>query len=380
MPIRVLHIIKSLGRGGAETLLPESLKLHDQKKFEFHYIYFLPWKDQMVGELKEAGGIVTCFEANNNIRLIRRTSDVIKYCQQHQINLIHCHLPWAGFLGRWVHRRTGIPVLYTEHNKQERYHKITYTLNRLTFKYQTAAIAVSEDVKQSILKNIKPKIPIITVVNGVNTLSYQRDEKGGTDIRKLLQISPDALVIGTIAVFRFQKRLVEWLHVFAEVRKKHPEIHGIIVGDGPLKDEILAERDRLGLSKVVHMAGLQTEVRPYLSAMDVYLMTSMFEGLPIALLEAMSMECAIVSTSAGGIGEVIHDGQEGLLTTVEEWDQLPQKIELLMTDSSKLTQLSNNGRNRVKEAFSMQRMVSQLEELYVQYLPTKEQDYVSSLF
>ena len=123
--LRILHIIKSLGRGGAEMLLPETLKLHNKQKFDFHYIYFLPWKDQMVDAIKDAGGKVTCLEAKNNVRLITKYKKIITYCKANEIDLIHCHLPWAGFVGRLVHKKTGIPVIYTEHNMQERYHVAT---------------------------------------------------------------------------------------------------------------------------------------------------------------------------------------------------------------------------------------------------------------
>ena len=75
--IKVLHIIKSLGRGGAETLLPETLSLHNKAQFEFHYIYFLPWKDQMVSAIEEKGGIVTCLAANNNLKLLQQYKKVI---------------------------------------------------------------------------------------------------------------------------------------------------------------------------------------------------------------------------------------------------------------------------------------------------------------
>ncbi len=80
--IKVLHIIKSLGRGGAETLLPETLNLHDKIHFEFHYIYFLPWKDQMVRAIEEQGGKVSCFAASNNLKLfsnIKRLLDIVNY-------------------------------------------------------------------------------------------------------------------------------------------------------------------------------------------------------------------------------------------------------------------------------------------------------------
>ena len=173
--IKILHIIKSLGRGGAEMLLPETLKFHNQTQFEFHYIYFLPWKNQMVEAIESAGGKVTCFKANNNIQLLLQFSKIIRYCKDNNIQLIHAHLPWAGFVSRLVYKSINTPVLYTEHNLQERYHFITKFINKFTFNWQTLGIGVSEDVTHSIVKNIQPSIPCQTVLNGVNTESFFKD-------------------------------------------------------------------------------------------------------------------------------------------------------------------------------------------------------------
>jgi L-malate glycosyltransferase len=361
--IKVLHIIKSLGRGGAEMLLPETLALHDNEKFEFHYIYFLPWKDQMVAAIQKHGGKVTCFKANNNIQIILQWREVRKYITENNISLIHAHLPWAGFLSRILFRLARIPVVYTEHNKQERYHKLTFLLNKLTFNWQTRAIAVSGDVAESININIKPKIAIQCILNGVNTASFCRDPKAGEQIRRDHNIPTDAFVIGTVAVFRFQKRLVEWLEVMAEVCNKDKRIYGIIVGDGPLKAEIVTKRKELGLEERVVMPGLITEVKPWLSAINVYMMTSVFEGLPIALLEAMSMECAVVATNAGGIKEVIRNEQDGLTVDVDEWRKLPGLIDRIK-DRNMLLALSRSARLRVVESFSLKRMVTELETVY----------------
>ena len=152
--IKVLHIIKSLGRGGAEMLLPETLKVHNNSKFDFHYIYFLPWKNQMVEAIENAGGRVTCFSAKNNISLLFKGKAIIKYCRENKIDVIHCHLPWAGFVGRYIHATTHIPLVYSEHNMQERYHFVTKIINKNTFNYQSVAIGVSEDVSKSIKKNV----------------------------------------------------------------------------------------------------------------------------------------------------------------------------------------------------------------------------------
>lgn len=368
---KILHIIKSLGRGGAEMLLPETLKLHDTDRYEFHYIYFLPWKDQMVEALEMAGGKVSCFSASNNILLLLQYKKVIAYCKQHEISLIHCHLPWAGFVGRLVHSQTGIPTVYTEHNMQERYHYLTRKINKLSFNSQTLALGVSQDVSDSIQMNIAPDIPVQTLLNGINTNSFTRDQ-GASVIREELGISSDAIVIGTIAVFRFQKRLVEWLRVFKKISAKHPQVYGIIVGAGPLEEEIKAEQQKLGLEGKVYFPGLQTDVKPYQEAMDIFMMSSSFEGLPLALLEAMSMNCAVVATRAGGIKEVIRDGVDGLTCEVEEWEKLSGLCSSLIENQQVLARLKTSARQRVVASFSLSQMVETLEEQYRQLLNLQE--------
>ncbi|SDR69945.1 glycosyltransferase [Gramella sp. MAR_2010_147] len=361
--IKILHIIKSLGRGGAEMLLPETLKIHNKDRFEFHYIYFLPWKDQMVSSIEKAGGRVTCLEAKDNMRLLFQYKNIIDYCEQHKIDLIHCHLPWAGFVGRLVYKKTGIPVIYSEHNMQERYHIATKSINKLTFNSQSLVFGVSNDVTDSIKRNINPNIPVKTLLNGVNTNSFISNHTDS--IKKDLGIPENAVVIGNVAVFRFQKRLVEWLKVIDELRKENGNIYGIIVGAGPLEDEIKEEWEKLNLQDTVFFVGLQTEVRPYFDAMDIFMMSSSFEGLPIALLEAMSMECAIVSTDAGGIKEVIRNEKDGLTVPINEWRCLVPAIQLLLDDHDKLEYFKKAARVRVEESFSLERMVSELENFYI---------------
>lgn len=366
--IKVLHIIKSLGRGGAEMLLPETLKKHDQDVFEFHYIYFLPWKNQMVQALEDAGGKVSCFSAKNNLQLLLQYKNIIRYCKEHQIQLIHAHLPWAGFVSRLVHKMSGIPVLYTEHNMQERYHFLTKFINKLTFTSQSLGIGVSDEVTNSITRNINPSIPVQTVLNGVNTDSFKRvGTTQNSMIRNQFGIPLDAFVVGTVAVFRFQKRLDLWLEIMQKAIEKDANIYGIIVGAGPLQPEIEQKHKELGLEGKVFFAGLQTEVKPYYEAMNSFMMCSSFEGLPIALLEAMSMECAIITTDAGGIKEVIRDNQDGVVVGVEQWQRLTEKVIEIKNDTTKCTTLQKAARERAIASFSMDAMILTLENLYTNY-------------
>jgi len=365
---KVLHIIKSLGRGGAEMLLPETLKLHDLSEFEFHYIYFLPWKNQLVANIEQAGGQVTCLPANNNLQLLKQYQKIIKYCKQHNIDLIHAHLPWAGFVARLVHQKTGIPVIYTEHNMQERYHFVTKYLNRFTYNWQSLALGVSTDVSQSIIKNIRPEIPVETLPNGVNTDFFKRDLQQGLQKRMELNIPEDAIVIGNVAVFRFQKRLKEWLQVLKNITDKYDNVYGLLVGAGPLDSEVKKTLSDLHLENKVKLPGLQTDMKAYFNMMDIFMMSSSFEGLPIALLEAMSMSCAIVTTNAGGIKEVIRHEKDGLVCLVDQWQNLTNLAQKLIENPGQLKQYQQASRKRVVNKFGMKKMVENLENIYNQFL------------
>ncbi len=365
--IKVLHIIKSLGRGGAETLLPETLNLHDNIRFEFHYIYFLPWKDQMVDAIEEQGGKVSCFTASNNLKLLQQYQNVISYCKLNKINLIHCHLPWSGFLGRIIYAKIKIPVIYTEHNIQERYHILTKLLNKSTFNSQSIALGVSKDVSRSIKQHINPKIPVQTLLNGVNTDKFTRNSLKGQNIRDQYNIPEEAVVIGNIAVFREQKCIPDWLHAFKRIRDINKNFYGLLVGAGPLETEIKKLVKELKLEKNVILTGLQTDTVSYFSAMDIFMMSSAFEGLPIALLEAMSMQCAVISTRAGGVVEVVRDSQDGLLCEIGDTQKMADLAAVLLNDKDKRVAFQNAARTRVVNSFSLTNMVSELEKVYTKY-------------
>jgi glycosyltransferase involved in cell wall biosynthesis len=267
--------------------------------------------------------------------------------------------------GRLVGKLTGVPVVYTEHNKWERYHKLTYLMNKFSFSSQQRVIAVSEEVASSIKINYGKPNPLVQVVaNGADTAKYARTQIVENDIRKELNIPSTATVIGITCVFRAQKRLSTWLEIAQALHAKHPDTFFIIVGDGPLRDEVHAKAKALGTDKYVFFAGLQAETRPYFTAMDLFMMSSEFEGLPIALLEAMSMNCVPACTAAGGIPEVIKDGVNGILVPVQQPMQLVDRLSQLLQHPDQVAQMKQAARETVINSFSMKKMVTELEAIY----------------
>ena len=215
---RVFHLIKSLGRGGAEVLLAEGLTVADRDRFAYGYGYFLPWKDAIVPELDAQGAEVVCFEAKDNARILLAARRVAKHLRAWGADVVHAHLPVAGAVARLAGRLAGVPVVYTEHNLMERYHPLTRRLNLATWGQQAQAIAVSGDVEDSIRRHAGDRVPVRTVLNGVNTRSYDPANHDGTAVRAAWGIPADAPLVGTVAVFRTQKRLDHWLDVAQQVR------------------------------------------------------------------------------------------------------------------------------------------------------------------
>jgi L-malate glycosyltransferase len=438
--IKVLHLIKSLGRGGAEKLIPETALVHDQSKFEFHCLYFYFQKNNIVEEL-EAAGITVHLIPSGNLGLFFQVKKVRDFIQKNGFDILHAHLPWAGILARFVGKNIQIPLVYTEHNTWDRYNKVSYFANRYTFKRQDMAIAVSNEVALSMQLNsfFDPyrrggRLKITVIQNGVNTDVFRRitsrrfetgSEKqesstkiershkqetriekhastwfdlvrhrsstaahppslstgearskgqedlsgsltpfGDSSLKTQLGIPEDAPVIGKVAVFRSQKRLWLWVEVALAILKECPEAHFLLVGDGDWREKILGQIQESGRQDNFHWVGVQKQVIPYLSIMDIYMSSSEFEGLPIAMLEAMSCEVPVVATRAGGIGEVIQDGVQGYLTAIDEWDKLGGYCIQLIRNGSQRRQMAIAARSRVIEKFSMKRMVEELEGVY----------------
>jgi L-malate glycosyltransferase len=401
--IKVLHLIKSLGRGGAEKLIPETALIHDRTKFEFHCLYFYYQKNNIIDEL-EAAGITVHLIPSSNFGLFFQVPKVRKFVLENGFDIIHAHLPWAGILARFVDRSLSIPIVYTEHNTWERYNKVSYWGNRITFKHQDIAIAVSNEVALSMQLNsfFDPytrggRLKIKVVQNGVNTEEFTRvsstkyqvsrgkkqEARGKNQESGMLDASTSCLpdrqtlnmtgalnipegvpVIGKVAVFRSQKRLWLWVEVALRILEKHPEVHFLLVGDGDWRERIEKQINDSGKAKNFHLVGVQKHVIPYLSMMDIYLSSSEFEGLPIAMLEAMSCEVPVVATRAGGIGEVIQHGVQGFLTEVENWEKLESYCIALLEEPDLHKKMATAARKRVIEKFSMKRMVGELEKIY----------------
>lgn len=361
---RVFHLIKGLGRGGAETLLSEGLGHADRAEFEYGYGYFIPWKDALVPSLREQGAEVVCFDKPRGASIVLSARQVAKFVNEWRADILHCHLPLSGVAGRLAGRIAGVPVVYTEHNKLERYHSFTRYANLLTWGMQSTVVAVSNEVAGSIRRHSRSSTPVQIVLNGIDTARFTNDPATSRRLRDELGVPARAPIVGTVAVFRRQKRLDLWLRAARLLLDEHPDVHFVLVGDGPLRREIEMLNNALALTDSVHFVGLKPDVRPYLAVMDIFMTSSAVEGLPLALLEAMAMRRPAVATAVGGVPEVIQHGVNGFLVEPGDPKVLAEQVSRVLSSLESQTDLIERGRQTVEERFGIARMVRNLEDIY----------------
>ena len=362
--LRVFHLIKGLGRGGAESLLLGCGGRGEETSVVYGAGYFLPWKDALAAPLREVGVEVERFTARTAPGMLAQVPRIASFLRRWRADVLHCHLPLAGVAGRLAGRLAGVPVVYTEHNLMERYHPWTRRANLWTWGLQARVVAVSAEVAASIERHGGSTVPVRVVRNGVPVDRLRRDPAAGVALRRRLGIAEDAPVVGQVAVFRRQKRLDLWLETAREVRRRRPDARFLLVGDGPLRGEVESLARELGLGDAVCFAGLQDDVRPYLSAMDLLLVSSEHEGLPLVLLEAMALELPVVATAVGGMPEVVRDPETGRLVPFGRPAEAAALALELLADPAKREGMGRAARRRVVEKYGTGRMVAELETLY----------------
>lgn len=369
-PLRVFHLIKGLGRGGAEGLLAEGLRVADRERFTYAYGYFHPQKSALVSELQGEGSEVARFTALTAGGMLLQTAPVARFFRRWQPDLVHCHLPLAGVVGRLAARRAGgIPVVYTQHNLPERYHPLTRLAERATWRLQRHVIAVSEEVAAAICRRLPGPVPVTVVPNGVDVGRFRPAAERREAARSRLDLGDCDGVVGTVAVFRPQKGLDRWLRVARRVHEALPRSRFVLVGDGPGRGALEALSRRLGLADVVRFTGLQPDVEPFLAAMDLFLLSSVYEGLPVAALEAMAAGLPIVSTGVGGVREAVVDGECGRLIAGDQDSDLAAAVIDLLRQPQTRERMGRAARRRAETRFGIESMQRRLESIYRGVLP-----------
>jgi glycosyltransferase involved in cell wall biosynthesis len=365
--MRVLVLIKGLGRGGAEQLLVSAAPYADRSHFHYEVAYLLPWKDALAGTLERQGLPVTCLGSGHGWAWTRRLRSLVR---ERRIDLVHAHLPYAAIGARMALAGPGRPQLvYTEHNLWQSYKPPTYWANLATFARSDYVFAVSDMVAASIRYprglGWRRLPPVETLYHGLDRAALEQPYPDG--VREELGIPAHAPVVGTVANFRHTKGHGYLLRAASLVRETLPDVRFLLVGQGPLEADVRREAERLGLGDTVIFAGFREDVPRLTAAVDVFALSSLHEGLSIALLEAMALAKPPVVTRVGGLPELVDDGRNGLLVPPADAPALATGILTLLQNPALRTSLGLAARQRAA-SFDIRSAVSRMEEVYAELL------------
>ena len=372
---KVLWLIKGLGAGGAEKLLTGAIPYLDRQTFQYEVAYLLPGKNDLVPEFQQAGIPVFCLGAGKAYDL-RVGVRLVRLLRQREVDLLHMHLPTAGIIGRIAGRLGGVKaVVYTEHSILEVYHPLTAFMDRLTYPLDDMTIAVSDAVRQSMLRGkiFRPR-RVRTIVNGVRVDGgdvKSVNEGEIARIRASLGIPETHSVVGTVSHIRPEKGHRYLIQAAQRVLDCCPDTTFVIVGRENVKgaiQELESYALHLGIKDRVIFTGFRKDAAQVMSAFDVFVLPSLVEGLPVALLEAMALGKPPVATCVGGVSEVITDGVDGLMVAPRDHDALAQQVITLLKDPELRKTMSAKTPVKIQQKFTAQSMVRSVEEVYTEVL------------
>jgi glycosyltransferase involved in cell wall biosynthesis len=362
-PIRVLWLVKGLGPGGAERLLVEHAAGGDHDSFRYEAAYLLDWKQHLVPELTALGvdthslGVRTEWDPRWVLRLHR-------LLRRGHYDIVHAHSPlvasMARVLVRAIPRRRRPAFVYTEHNRWPSYHRVTRVTNQVTYGLDDATFAVSADVRDSVSRRRRDRVEVVIHGVDITRVRAARAERDAT--RAELGVAPGELLSVTVANLRAGKNYPGLLAAARLLVDRGLPVRFVAAGQGQLEAEIRALHEGSGLGERFRLLGYRDDTTRLIAAADVFVLASQHEGLPVTVMEALTLGVPVVAPAVGGLPEVVESGENGILVQPGSPAALADAIEHALdpTMHERLTA----GAARTGDRFSSARAIGRIEHVY----------------
>jgi glycosyltransferase involved in cell wall biosynthesis len=367
--IRVLYIVENTTFGGGERSFGQySIGLN---KDRFQTIIAAHAGGQLE-EIIRRGGVrffPVDMSRRINLKTVSRLSGLI---EQDRIDIVHSKGARADFFARMACRKNpSVANICTVAMLVEGFDvnflkKTTYKIaDRYSARYVTHYIAVSKALKDILIekRRISPN-KISVIYNGVEMGHYSPDLCDRKEARHSLGIKDDSAVVGTIGRLVYQKGYSYFLKAAKLIHSRKKNVRFVIVGHGPEEENLKRLAESLGISQLCLFAGLRHDTARLMSAFDVFVLSSVLEGLPIIIIEAMAMGRPIVATNIEGVREELENNATGLLVPPAEPEALAEGVLALLDDRRKAEHLGREARKDAEFRFDLKDKLIEIEKLY----------------
>jgi glycosyltransferase involved in cell wall biosynthesis len=281
--------------------------------------------------------------------------------RRHRIGVAHSHEFTMAVYGAWVSRRLGIGHVITMHGS--RYY-VKRWRRRLALRLAAALaghlVAVSHELAGHLSHDLWIKLARVRIIpNGVQLREVKR-----ASVRDELHLGPTdplLLAVGNLYPVKGHEYLIDAL---ALLTTRHPRAHVVIAGRGELADKLRAHASDVGVSDRVHFLGLRSDIPELLAAADIFVLPSLSEGLPLALLEAMSAGRPIVATNVGEVASALANGEAGLVVPPENREALADAVAFLLSQPAVARALGERAAQRAAAEYHLARMTERYAALY----------------
>ena len=308
----------------------------------------------------------------NPWRDLRAYREVKRYLEAKRFHIVHTNTSKAGILVRQAARAARVPViLHTVHGWQWTHarrgamNRFIIASERWAARFSDRLIVVTEkDREKGLAAGVGRPEQYVLIESSIALDRFRPDAEKRRTLRSALGISEWAPVAGTVGRFAHQKAPEVMLAAARRILDANADAHFIYVGDGPLRSEVLERMGDIASHPRLHLLGIQEDVVPSLAAMDVFLLSSRYEGLPRVVVEAMAMEKPVVSTPADGVLEIVLPERTGALVPFEDDAALAQTTLRLLEHPERAREQGRTARALAIERFDLESMIQRTASLY----------------
>jgi glycosyltransferase involved in cell wall biosynthesis len=368
--LRILQIVDGFRMGGAENKLRELIERLDHGKYEIMLVNVGP-----TGPLQAAFERLGIEMFNFPRRFAFDPLPFLKLyrlMRQRRIDIVQTTLFWADFVGAPAAKLAGVPVILsweTVSHEGDPYHNNFQRRNgyRLAMKYADRIIAVSREVKESLIRRRGiPEEKIQVIYYGVDLEQFHPNGRDSVLAkRREINVRPEEFLIGIVARLEPWKGHRYFIEAFAEVAPRFPHARVILIGDGSLRSELESMTRQKKLQERISFLGVRNDVAQLVNCLDLFVLPSLpGEGLPNVLLEAMACGKPVIATQVGGVPELVYNNQNGYLAPPGNAKALSETLAQALSNRARLQQLALAGKAAVEKSFSLNQQIAAFQNTF----------------